>query len=130
MTQWVVEHLGPDVPMHFTAFHPDYKMLDVPPHAARHAHSGRARSRSTTASTTPTRATCTTVRRQHVLPPCGTRVIQRDWYVLGEYQLDATGRCQTCGSTVPGVFDGPPGKWGARRQPVVLHPRRSEGASS
>ena len=31
MTRWVVEHLGPDVPMHFTAFHPDYKMLDVPP---------------------------------------------------------------------------------------------------
>ena len=31
MTQWVVKNLGPDVPMHFTAFHPDYKMMDVPP---------------------------------------------------------------------------------------------------
>ena len=46
MTRWVVEHLGPDVPMHFTAFHPDFKMLDVPPTPPATLDAGRARSRS------------------------------------------------------------------------------------
>ena len=45
MTRWVAEHLGPDVPLHFTAFHPDFKMLDVPPHAAGDAAPGPRGSR-------------------------------------------------------------------------------------
>jgi len=129
MTQWVVEHLGPDVPMHFTAFHPDYKMLDVPPtppatltrarriaidNGVHYAYTGNVHD-GTGGST--------------FCHSCGSRVIQRDWYELGEYRLDDTGRCMACGTTIPGVFDGPPGTWGARRQPVVLHARRPRGGS-
>jgi pyruvate formate lyase activating enzyme len=129
MTQWVVEHLGPDVPMHFTAFHPDYKMLDVAPtppatltrarrialeSGVHYAYTGNVHD-STGGST--------------FCHHCGTRVIQRDWYVLGEYGLDQSGRCTTCGTSVPGVFEGPPGTWGARRQPVVLHSRRNQGGN-
>ena len=130
MTQWVVEHLGSDVPMHFTAFHPDYKMLDVPPTPPATLTRARQIAIDNGVHYAYTGNVHDGVGGSTFCHSCGTRVIQRDWYVLGEYQLDATGRCQTCGSTVPGVFDGPPGKWGARRQPVVLHPRRSEGASS
>ncbi len=129
MTQWVVEHLGPDVPIHFTAFHPDYKMLDIPP----------------TPPTTLTRARQIAIENginyaytgnvhdaaggSTFCHSCASRVIQRDWYELGEYGLDSTGRCMVCGTTMPGVFDGPPGTWGARRQPVVLRARPTEGVT-
>ena len=51
---------------------------------------------------------------------CGAQVIERDWYELGRFSLDAEGRCGKCGTRCPGVFDGPPGSWGARRTPVRL----------
>jgi hypothetical protein len=52
-------------------------------------------------------------------PGCGIRLIERDWYTLGEWNLEA-GRCDTCGHEIAGVFEKRPGKWGARRMPVVL----------
>jgi pyruvate formate lyase activating enzyme len=125
MTRWVVEHLGPDVPMHFTAFHPDYKMLDVPPtppatlararrialdNGVRYAYTGNVHDGDGGST---------------FCHACGTRVIERDWYVLGEYALDDSGHCQRCGATIPGVFEGPAGSWGARRQPVVIRSRRT-----
>ena len=66
MTRWVVEELGPDVPMHFTAFHPDYKMLDSRRRRRRRSR-GRAASRWPTACATPTPATSTT--RRAAAPP-------------------------------------------------------------
>ena len=51
---------------------------------------------------------------------CGERVIGRDSYVLSEWRLDDVGRCLRCGTQCPGVFDGPRGNWGARRQPVRI----------
>jgi pyruvate formate lyase activating enzyme len=120
MTRWIVERLGPDVPVHFTAFHPDYKMLDrpsTPPetltrarsialeNGIRHAYTGNvfdAEGQST------------------YCHGCGARVIERDWYRLGEYRLDGDGRCELCGTAMPGVFAGAPGSWGARRLPVRL----------
>lgn len=120
MTQWVVEHLGPDVPMHFSAFKPDYRMLDkaqTPPatlamarriarkNGVRHAYTGNVHD----------------VGRQstycHV---CGERAIERDWYELGAWNLDRTGACLSCGTPLPGVFDGPPGVWGRKRMPVRI----------
>ena len=120
MTSWVVEHLGPDVPMHFTAFHPDFKMLDRPPTPA--ATLTRARRI----------ALANGVRYAYVgnvhdgegdstyCTGCGTRLIERDWYVLGEYKLTAEGDCEVCGTRCAGRFDGPKGTWGARRLPVRL----------
>ena len=51
---------------------------------------------------------------------CGALVIERDWYRLGRYRLTDDGHCEACGTRIPGVFAGPPGKWGARRLPVVM----------
>jgi pyruvate formate lyase activating enzyme len=59
---------------------------------------------------------------------CGERVVERDWYVLGEYRLDDAGNCTACGTRIPGVFDGPAESWGARRRPVSLN-RRASGRS-
>ncbi|HIM56858.1 MAG TPA: AmmeMemoRadiSam system radical SAM enzyme [Candidatus Latescibacteria bacterium] len=120
MTRWVVEHLGPHVPMHFTAFHPDWKMLDTPP----------------TPPATLTRARRIALDAGVYYPytgnvhdegggstycsNCGERLIGRDWYVLSEWTLTEDGRCRHCGSACHGHFDGPPGTWGARRQPVRM----------
>jgi pyruvate formate lyase activating enzyme len=120
LSRWVVEHLGPDVPLHFSAFHPDYRMLDKEstPHATlamarriaaengvRYAYTGNVHD----------------VGRQstycHV---CGECLIERDWYRLGAWRLDARGRCRSCGTQCAGVFDGAPGNWGQKRLPVRL----------
>jgi pyruvate formate lyase activating enzyme len=120
MTQWIVEHLGPDVPVHFTAFHPDWKMLDKPPtppatltkarrialkNGIRYAYTGNVHDH-TGGST--------------YCHHCGTTLIGRDWYTLTNWQLTEDGRCVRCGTRCAGVFDGSPGHWGARRLPVRL----------
>ena len=51
---------------------------------------------------------------------CGRKLIGRDWYVMTAWNLAEDGRCLSCGATCPGVFEGPPGTWGARRMPVRL----------
>ena len=121
MAGWVVEHLGPDVPWHFSAFHPDWKMRDVPStppatlsrardlamrHGVRFAYTGNVHDAA--GDTT-------------FCPGCHEPVIQRDWYELLSYRLDAQGACKKCGTAVPGVFSEAPGTWGRRRQPVTLH---------
>jgi pyruvate formate lyase activating enzyme len=51
---------------------------------------------------------------------CGARLIERDWYLLGDWRLDDHGHCGACGASCAGVFDPAPGDWGRRRQPVRL----------
>ena len=104
MTRWGVEHLGPDVPWHFTAFHPDYRMLDVPPtpretltrarsialaNGVRYAYTGNV----------PDREGGSTWCHR-----CGALVIERDGYRLGVYAVTADGCCMACGVRIPGVF--------------------------
>ena len=120
MTTWVVDELGVDVPMHFTAFHPDFKMLDRPPtppstlsrareiaiaNGIRYAYIGNVHDSS--GSSTYCHA-------------CGELLIERDWYTLGRYAVDGEGRCSECGTPCSGVFGAAPGTWGARRRPVRL----------
>jgi pyruvate formate lyase activating enzyme len=120
MTRWIADKLGPDVPLHFTAFHPDWKMMD----------------KQRTPAATLTRAREIAIRNGlryvytgNVHDPagsstycagCGTRLIERDWYQLGEWRLDEQGRCLQCSTQLPGVFNGAPGAWGARRLPVRI----------
>ena len=106
--------------MHFTAFHPDFKMTDrprTPPetltrarrialeNGVRFAYTGNVHD-SDGSST--------------YCPGCGTVVVERDWYTIGEYRLTDEGDCRSCGVRVPGVYEGPVGSWGARRMPVRL----------
>jgi pyruvate formate lyase activating enzyme len=120
LTAWVVEHLGPHVPMHFTAFHPDWRMLDVPPtppttlararsiavaNGVRYAYTGNVHDLE--GGTT----------RCH---ECGAALVARDWYTLHGWNLTDDGHCVACGAPCAGVFDGPPGDWGAKRLPVRI----------
>ncbi len=120
MTRWVVGHLGPDVPMHFTAFHPDWKMMNVPPTPfetlvrARDIAKGNGVRYAYTGNVHDLEGESTYCHH------CGQRVIGRDWYVLSEWHLDAQGRCEYCGTPCAGVFEAAPGDWGAKRVPVRL----------
>ena len=120
MTRWVVEQLGPDVPMHFTAFHPDWKMLDHPPTPPQTLSRARAIALRNGVHYAYTGNVHDAEGGSTYCPKCGTRVIQRDWYELGEWALDAKGCCTKCHTRIAGVFDERPGTWGARRMPVRM----------
>jgi pyruvate formate lyase activating enzyme len=118
MTQWVVEKLGADVPMHFTAFHPDWKMRDTP--ATPLATLLKARNialhnglRYVYVGNVHDKAASSTYCHQ-----CGQLLIGRDWYVLSDWNLDANGCCNVCGSKCAGLFNPQPGNWGSKRQAV------------
>ncbi len=118
--EWILERLGPDVPLHFTAFHPDWRMRDRPPtppatlrmaraialrHGLRYVYTGNVHDPE--GGTTFCHA-------------CGNALIMRDWFEIVQWRLTADGCCPACGAACAGVFDGPPGGWGARRLPVRL----------
>jgi pyruvate formate lyase activating enzyme len=120
LTQWIATHLGPDVPLHFTAFHPDYKMTDIAPtplatlqrarrigveNGLRYVYTGNLRDRSGGIT---------------ACPSCGSAQIVRDGYRILEFELDALGACSECGTRVAGHFDAAAGSFGARRIPVRI----------
>ena len=120
MTSWVVDKLGPDVPMHFSAFHPDWKMMDVPAtpketlvrareiamrNGVRYAYTGNVHNIAGDST---------------YCHHCGELLIGRDWYVLGDWNLTADGKCTACGTPCAGVFEASHGNWGARGQRVRL----------
>lgn len=127
MTSWVVDRLGPDVPMHFTAFHPDFRMTD------------RGRTPLSTLTRARGIATANGVRYAYTgnvddpsgqstsCVSCAATLIERDRYAIGRYALDDTGHCHQCGEALPGVFDGSAGTWGTTRLPVSFA-RRSNRA--
>jgi pyruvate formate lyase activating enzyme len=120
MTKWVVKNLGHDVPMHFSAFHPDWKMQDIPATPEQTLKKARRIAMENGVHYAYTGNVSDTAGGSTYCHGCGVKVIERNQYQLGEWHLDATGHCQSCGTQIPGLFDGPPGTWGARRQPVRL----------
>lgn len=120
MSQWVVENLGPDVPMHFTAFHPDWKMMDKPrtpvstllkartiaqKNGVRYAYVGNVHDKAAEST---------------YCHHCGELLIGRDWYVLSEWNLNEKGQCKFCRTPCVGVFAEKPGQWGAKRYAVRM----------
>ncbi len=126
---WIASRLGNDVPLHFTAFHPDFKMRNVP----RTPPSTLRRARK--------------IAREHGLryvytgnvhdpegqtthcPECDAAVVVRDWYRITSYRLTDSGACVNCGTQIPGVYDGPVGDWGPRRLPLKLVSAGKSGKS-
>ena len=120
LTRWIADNLGPDVPLHFSAFHPDWKMQDIPStppatltrarnialaNGIRYCYTGNVHDRQ--GGSTWCHA-------------CGNLLIERDWYQLGAWNLTPEGACANCGTPVPGVFRDAPGHWGRRRMPVKV----------
>ena len=120
LSEWVMDRLGPDVPLHFTAFHPDYKMLEVPPTSARTLTLARDVARETGLHYVYTGNVHDETGGSTYCPCCGTRVIGRDWYEITAWRLTADGCCSTCGSGIAGFFRATPGTCGRRRVPVRI----------
>jgi pyruvate formate lyase activating enzyme len=123
MTAWIVDNLGRDVPVHFTAFHPDYKLLDRPPTPPRTLARAREIALANGIHYAYTGNVFDAGGQSTYCHGCGSLVIERDWYQLGAYRLDADGHCERCGTKISGVFSGQPGSWGPRRLPVRLAAR-------
>ena len=120
LTKWIVSHLGPDVPLHFSAFHADWKMRDVPStppatltrarriaidNGVRYAYTGNVRDEA---------------GQSTYCHNCGAKLIGRTGYTITAWHLNADGMCEKCGTACAGVFEARPGEWGDRRQPVRL----------
>ena len=135
LCDWVVAELGPDVPLHFTAFHPDFRLRDrgpTPPEtlAAAHDIARRAGVRYVYTGNISDRK-----HQSTYCPHCGRTVIERAGYELGLYALDGD-RCRHCGNKIAGRFDRGPGDWGSRREPIRIAkappaaPQPSKGIST
>ena len=127
MCDWIVGELGPDVPVHFSAFHPDFRMMDRPntPHEKlieAHGIAKRAGIRFPYVGNVHDVSRASTYCWR-----CGELLIERDWYELGRYQLRGN-VCSHCGDVQPGRFEDRPGTWGRKRQPVDI--RRFQTESS
>jgi pyruvate formate lyase activating enzyme len=118
---WFARTLGPEVPLHFTAFHPDFKMTDVPhtppdtlararrqalAHGLRHVYTGNVHDRG---------------GQSTYCAGCGALLVERDWYRLGAYRIGwPEAACPDCARPLAGRFDRAPGRWGSRRLPIAI----------
>ena len=119
MSAWLVETLGPDVPLHFTAFHPDFRMKDVPhtpPATLARAHEI---AKLAGLNYVYTGNVSDRTRQSTYCPGCGKVLVGRDGYRLSVYGLEQD-RCRGCGRAIAGRFGDGPGDWGPRRQPVRI----------
>jgi len=122
MCNWITKHMGADIPLHFTAFHPDWKMRDIPTTPSstlsrarqiglkaglRHVYTGNVHDRD--GGTT-------------FCPGCDRSLIVRDWYNILDYQLTDDGHCPDCGTAIAGHFEHFDKAFGAHRIPLQLHP--------
>ncbi|MFE8071909.1 AmmeMemoRadiSam system radical SAM enzyme [Marinobacteraceae bacterium S3BR75-40.1] len=120
MTRWIHEELGDDIPLHFTAFHPDWKMRETPATPARKLTQARQIAMKNGLRYVYTGNVHDNVGSSTWCHHCGELLIERDWYQLGTWNLDAHGACNQCGTPVPGRFEAQPGRWGPRRLPVRM----------
>jgi pyruvate formate lyase activating enzyme len=129
---WLVETLGPDVPLHFSAFHPDFKLRDAPPTPPATLRRARRIAREHGLRYVYTGNVHDPAGQTTHCPGCDAAVVVRDWYEIRQYQLTGAGACVHCGAQVSGVYDGPVGGWGSRRLPVRLAdpPRTTPGATA
>jgi pyruvate formate lyase activating enzyme len=117
---WVAARLGPDVPLHFTGFHPDFRMLDRPSTPVSTLARARAIARAGGLRHVYTGNVPDPGGQNTQCASCGTLLIEREGYELGAWNLGPGGVCGECGAACAGVFEPEPGRWGARRLPVRL----------
>jgi pyruvate formate lyase activating enzyme len=122
LAEWVLKHLGPDVPLHFTAFHPDFKLRDKPKTPPETLHNARAVAQDVglhyvyegNISSDGAHTSCSS---------CGTLLIRRSWHHVEENRLK-DGACPNCGLAIPGRWADP-----RRSTPIKTFERAHEVAA-
>jgi AmmeMemoRadiSam system radical SAM enzyme len=117
MCEWIVESLGPEVPVHFTAFHPDYRMRDTPPTSPATLIAAHDIAIAAGLQYIYTGNVLDVQRQSTYCPSCRKLLVERNWYDLGQYKIKA-GKCAYCGTAIAGHFEDTPGHWGTHRLPV------------
>jgi pyruvate formate lyase activating enzyme len=120
LSRWVMDHLGPDVPLHFTAFHPDWKMMDKPATPPATLRAARRIARAAGLRYVFTGNIHDPTGQSTYCHGCEALLIGRDWYDLTAWNLTADGRCGACGTPCAGVFEPGHGLWGRRRRAVAV----------
>jgi pyruvate formate lyase activating enzyme len=120
LSAWVRDELGPTVPLHFTAFHPDYKMLDLPRTPPATLRRARAIAHEEGLRHVYTGNVHDAEGETTLCAGCGAALIQRDWYQMRGYELDERGRCPHCQAQLAGHFAAAPEDFGPRRLPVHI----------
>ncbi|NNE90565.1 MAG: AmmeMemoRadiSam system radical SAM enzyme [Verrucomicrobiales bacterium] len=119
MCDWVLENLGDEVPVHFTAFHPDFKMRDKPPTPHESLIEARQIALDRGIKFPYVGNVLDRERQSTYCPGCGELIIERDHYAMGTYQI-ADSRCAHCSKKIAGVFEGDRGDWGRKRLPISI----------
>jgi pyruvate formate lyase activating enzyme len=121
MSQWIMKELGPDVPLHFSAFHPDYKMPDIPATPA----STLIRARNIAIKAGLRYVYTGNVHHEEgdttICPSCQAPLIVRDWYQIKQYRLTPHGHCPDCDANIVGRFDVRSGNFGRKRIPISIN---------
>ena len=120
LSESVMTRLGPDVRLHFTAFYPDYKMLDLPCTPAFTLTRARDIAREVGLHFVYTGNVHDETGQSTYCPGCGDRIIGRDWYDITTWRLTGDGRCGICSTAIPGSFETRPGSRGRRRVPIRI----------
>jgi pyruvate formate lyase activating enzyme len=122
MTQWFVEHLGPETPLHFSAFHPDFKLMNLPPTPPETLLRARRQAKAAGLLHVYTGNIRDPDGQSSYCANCRQRVIARNGYRVDDFRLDARAGCQACGTELVGRFDRRPGRFGSRRIPLAILP--------
>lgn len=121
MCNWIVKELGVNIPLHFSAFHPDYKMLNIAATPATTLNRAREIALKCGLHHVYTGNVHDTNGQTTYCPECHTPLIVRDWYEILEYKLSAEGLCPQCQQSISGVFTQFDHAFGNRRRPIALH---------
>jgi len=119
MCDWILNNVGDEVPLHFSAFHPDFRMQDrgsTPPETLIRA---RDIALKTGLKYVYTGNVNDAARQSTYCPQCQQTLIERNWYQLGKYALNQN-QCGYCGTNIAGHFSDKPGTWGQKRLPVDI----------
>lgn len=119
MCDWILQHVGDEVPLHFTAFHPDFRMRDRPNTPHQTLIEARQVAIQQGLKYVYTGNVNDVVNQSTYCSACQGLLIERNWYDLGFYNLKGD-QCGRCGNKISGVFETRPGNWGRKRLPVQI----------
>jgi pyruvate formate lyase activating enzyme len=117
---WIMDRLGPDVPLHFSAFHPEWKFTDARPTPPETLRMARQIAKNAGIRSVYTGNIYDPVGQATYCHACGAMLIGRDRYDITAWNLTTESACADCGTRCHGVFETAPGRWGQPRQPVWL----------